>query len=109
MGKGKKQNMQVEDTNTKIRQEEGLQVDWWREQFDMKEYKSAIPQSVIISYKIDDDFVRVQFKDGRIYRYTNKSAKKENIKQMKDLIEQGRLDEFMDDEILANLYDRREA
>ena len=101
----KKENMQVADAGTVITPK----FNWYREEMNMQEYHSLRPKSFIISYSEGYDFVRVQIDDSRIYRYTNKSAGKKNINKMKELAKQGRLEEFMDDEVLANLYERREV
>ena len=45
--------------------------------------------SVITDYEIGQDFIRVQFSDGSIYRYTYASAGATNIEYMKQLAKQG--------------------
>lgn len=110
MSKKNLNNMYVADSNAQLKTETQKKSNYYQDLFGMVTYKSVItPTSVIISYGIGDDFVRVQIDDKRIYKYTIKSAGKKNIEKMKELIEQGKLDEFMDDEVLANLYDRREV
>ena len=44
----------------------------------------------MIAYALGSDHIDVQFIDGAVYIYTNKSAGAANVKHMKELAKQGR-------------------
>lgn len=56
---------------------------------EMQRYKDLNGDSGISSYCIGNDFLKVKFKDGKGYRYTYRSAGKNNIEIMKQLAERG--------------------
>lgn len=56
---------------------------------DMVPYGNAAGNSGVIAYKIIANGIEVQFVDGKVYTYTNKSAGIANIKQMKKLAKAG--------------------
>ena len=51
--------------------------------------KDPIMIPAVIAYQSGYDHIAVQFKDGSMYLYTNKSAGKQSITQMKKLAEAG--------------------
>lgn len=55
----------------------------------MNPYKSSNHDSGVIAYQTSVDHIAVQFKDGTVYLYTNKSAGRDSINQMKKLAEAG--------------------
>ena len=52
-------------------------------------YEDIDNDSNVAAYEIGAGMIRVQFKDGSIYRYTNSSAGAENIRQMIQLARSG--------------------
>ncbi len=55
----------------------------------MERYKGSDDESGIIAYECGNDYIRVQFSTGTIYRYTYKSAGSHNIERMKVLAGSG--------------------
>lgn len=55
----------------------------------MRPYQSSDHDTGVIAYQNGLDHIVVQFKDGTVYLYTNKSAGKDSIEQMKKLAEKG--------------------
>lgn len=55
----------------------------------MEKYKNFGGDSAVVAFEIGEDFVRVQFSGGHIYRYTNVSAGSQNIEHMKQLAIKG--------------------
>lgn len=55
----------------------------------MKRYKNLGGDSGVVAYEIGSDFIKVQFSDGSVYRYTYASAGSHNIEHMKQLAENG--------------------
>lgn len=55
----------------------------------MQRYGNVDGDSGVQAYEAGDDFIRVQFKDGSIYRYTNSSAGSNHISEMKRLAANG--------------------
>lgn len=55
----------------------------------MKAYKNIDGDSGVSAYENGADFIRVRFKDGAVYVYTNVSAGAHNIEQMKRLAANG--------------------
>ena len=51
----------------------------------MEQYKNRGKDSDVTGYEIGDDWIKVQFRDGWIYTYTNQSAGQEAIERMKRL------------------------
>ena len=72
----------------------------------MIRYKDIDRDSNVFAYELGPDYIRIQFKTGKVYLYTNASAGVQNIKQMKDLAELGNgLNSF----IMRNVKDRYES
>lgn len=55
----------------------------------MQRYKNLGGNSNVSAYEYGPDFIRVQFKDGSVYLYTNSSAGSKNIETMKKLADAG--------------------
>ena len=55
----------------------------------MYPYQSLNHDTGVIAYKNGPDHIAVQFKDGTMYLYTNKSAGQDSITQMKKLAKAG--------------------
>lgn len=55
----------------------------------MHPYQSSNHDTGVIAYQNGADHIAVQFKDGTVYLYTNKSTGRDSIKQMKKLAETG--------------------
>lgn len=55
----------------------------------MEPYKNLGGNSGVEAYEIGPDFIRVQFSNGSVYRYTYASAGSHNIEQMKELASRG--------------------
>jgi len=55
----------------------------------MHSYRSLNHNTGVIAYENGSGHIAVQFKDGTVYLYTNKSAGEKAIKQMKKLAEAG--------------------
>lgn len=51
----------------------------------MENYKNLGGDSNVAAYEIGSDSIKVQFRDGSLYTYTNQSAGQSNIEQMKSL------------------------
>ena len=51
----------------------------------MQTYKNLSGSSGIKAYACGEDFIKVQFDDGTIYRYTYASAGRHHVEQMKTL------------------------
>lgn len=56
----------------------------------MPVYKNSSGKSGILSYSIGNDFIKIVFRDGEAYLYTNLSAGVRHIKNMKKLAEAGK-------------------
>ena len=56
----------------------------------MEKYKDRSGSSGISAYEIGDDWIRVRFKPGTIYKYSYRSAGQDHVEQMKDLAQKGR-------------------
>ncbi|MES2628462.1 MAG: hypothetical protein V4616_05785 [Bacteroidota bacterium] len=56
----------------------------------MKKYTNHTGNSGIVAYESGPGFIRVKFRDGDIYRYTNKASGKRNVEMMQQLAEEGR-------------------
>ncbi|HYE53733.1 MAG TPA: hypothetical protein VD996_02785 [Chitinophagaceae bacterium] len=56
----------------------------------MKPYKDRSGNSGVKFYEIGEDWIRVRFVNGDVYKYSEKSAGKEHIDQMKILAETGK-------------------
>lgn len=66
----------------------------------MKPYNS---DSKIIGYDEGQDFIVVYFQDGSSYTYTNDSAGKQNVDEMRDLAEEGQgLNSFINNVVKYN-------
>lgn len=55
----------------------------------MEIYKNVAGDSAVVAYEIGDDSIRVQFRDGWIYTYTNESTGRGNVEHMKALASAG--------------------
>lgn len=55
----------------------------------MESYRNLGGNSGVEAYEIGQDFIKVQFSDGSVYMYTNKSAGARNIERMKQLAANG--------------------
>lgn len=55
----------------------------------MERYRNLGRDSGVAAYESGTDFIRVQFNDGSIYRYTCSSAGAGNIEHMKQLAKTG--------------------
>ena len=55
----------------------------------MEAYKNIAGDSAVVAYEIGDDWIKVQFRDGWIYTYTNESTGRDNIEHMKTLASAG--------------------
>ena len=55
----------------------------------MKVYRDIGGDSGVYGYEYGEDWIKVQFKDGAVYEYTNTSAGKGNIDTMKRLADSG--------------------
>lgn len=56
----------------------------------MVRYKNTGGDSGVHAYEIGDNFIKVQFKDGKTYLYTYSSAGNHHIEQMKALAIRGK-------------------
>lgn len=56
----------------------------------MSTYLNLGGNSSVVAYVIQPDAIDVQFRDGRWYRYSYKSAGADNVEVMKSLAIQGR-------------------
>lgn len=52
-------------------------------------YRDIDGDSGVAAYEVGADFIRVQFRDGSVYLYTNNSAGAQNISNMKRLAASG--------------------
>ena len=74
----------------------------------MKPYENLGGNSGVVTYENGPDFIKVQFSDGSIYRYTYASAGSDNIECMKQLAESGHgLNSFINTNV-RNLYAAKE-
>ena len=55
----------------------------------MKDYKGS-ENGGIAGYECDDKSIKLQFKDGRCYLYTNKKPGKKHVEEMKKLAVSGK-------------------
>ena len=75
----------------------------------MTKYKNLNGESGIIAYEIGSDFIRLQFEDKEIYRYTEDSTGAEHIAKMKELAEKGRgLNTYVNQHVRKN-YETKET
>lgn len=74
----------------------------------MQNYKNVSGDSNVIAYELGDTYIRVQFGDYYIYRYTYTSAGRTNIEHMKRLATQGHgLNAFINTNVKFG-YERKE-
>lgn len=74
----------------------------------MERYKGSDGDSGIIAYEYGNDYIRVQFSTGTIYRYTYKSAGSHNIECMKVLARNGGgLNTYINTNV-RKMYERKE-
>jgi len=74
----------------------------------MQRYRDIDRDSGVSEYEIGDDFIRVKFGDGAIYRYTGSSVGGYHLEQMKCLANQG---DGLNSYIMKNVkkrYERKE-
>lgn len=55
----------------------------------MQPYANVSGKSNVAAYEVGDDWIKVRFKDGRTYLYTEASAGAGHIYQMKQLAQNG--------------------
>jgi len=55
----------------------------------MQEYKGAKRNTGVVAYRIGEDHIAIQFRDGSLYLYTYHSAGKAAIDDMKKLAKKG--------------------
>ena len=55
----------------------------------MKRYRNLGGDSGIVAYEDGEDFIRVQFSDGSIYRYNYTKPGPNDVERMKQLAEKG--------------------
>jgi hypothetical protein len=71
----------------------------------MQRYKNLSGDSGVVSYELGPGAIAVEFSNGDVYVYTNRSAGKSNIAQMQKLAQEGcGLSTF----ISQNVHDRFE-
>ncbi len=76
---------------------------------DMENYTNLGGNSNVSGYEIGDDWIRVQFGDGSIYRYTYASTGRDDIETMKNLAHSGQgLNSFIG-RIVKKRYASREV
>lgn len=74
----------------------------------MKPYRDIDGDSGVVAYETGLDFIRVQFRDGGLYLYTNASAGSTNVARMKTLAASGDgLNAFIN-RYVRNRYARKE-
>ena len=56
----------------------------------MKKYGDDSGNSGISAYEIGPDWIRIKFKSGNVYKYSYRSAGKDDVEQMKGLAQKGR-------------------
>jgi len=55
----------------------------------MEKYKDESGNSGISAYRIGPDWIMIKFMSGKVYKYSYRSAGKDNVEQMKDLAQRG--------------------
>ncbi|MCC8426066.1 hypothetical protein [Mucilaginibacter sp. UR6-11] len=55
----------------------------------MKKYQAASHDTGVVAYETGEDNIRVKFRDGSVYIYTNQSAGPAAIAEMKTLAKKG--------------------
>jgi len=55
----------------------------------MKPYRDRNGDSGIAAYQYGDDWIEIQFKTGRVYRYTASSVGRSHLSTMKNLADSG--------------------
>ena len=65
----------------------------------MEAYKD-MANPAIATYEIGNDFIKIQFKSGRIYKYSYRSATEKHVEKMKLLAQNGK---GLDDYIFENI------
>jgi hypothetical protein len=56
----------------------------------MERYLNLAGNSGVLEYEIGDEWIRIRFRNGAVYRYTYGSAGRAGIERMKDLARAGR-------------------
>lgn len=56
---------------------------------NMQQYKTANHDTGVVAYEIGKDNISIQFRDGSVYVYTNKSAGPAAVAEMKILAKKG--------------------
>lgn len=57
---------------------------------NMEQYQNLGGDSGVAAYELGDDFIKVQFRTGRVYLYNYQSAGSAAIEHMKELARAGR-------------------
>jgi hypothetical protein len=57
--------------------------------FDMQNYNSNGHDAGVVAYETGKDSISIQFRDGSVYLYTNKSAGTAAVTEMKTLAQKG--------------------
>jgi macrodomain Ter protein organizer (MatP/YcbG family) len=55
----------------------------------MQQYKTASHDTGVIAYETCKDSISIKFRDGSVYVYTNKSAGRAAVAEMKSLAKKG--------------------
>jgi len=56
----------------------------------MERYRDLTGDSGVLAYETGDDYIKIRFRGGDIYLYTNAITGQRNIEQMKRLAAKGR-------------------
>jgi hypothetical protein len=56
---------------------------------EMERYKNLSGWSGIVAYEIGEDYIRIQFQNGKILKYTYESAGADRVEQMKLMAQNG--------------------
>lgn len=57
---------------------------------DMKRYGDSSGGQGVLGYELGIDRIIVKFQDGRVYKYSYRSAGANHVERMKDLAEKGK-------------------
>ena len=60
-----------------------------REEMQMERYKNLGGDSNVVAYEVGPGSISVQFSDGSVYCYTDRSAGSENVSRMQSLARSG--------------------
>jgi hypothetical protein len=59
-------------------------------EIEMERYKNLSGWSGVVAYEIGEDYIRIQFKNNKILKYTYGSAGQDQVEQMKLIAQNGR-------------------